>query len=71
MYLIQKCLIKNIDAAYSLSDRNLWIAAWKPEKTYINECNADKAIAIFEEKTARVKNTPYRLLDLENMTVIA
>lgn len=61
MYIIEKCVVKNIDAKYSSSESHLWVNAWTRNKSYIDNGTINSAIATFKEKTSSVRSAPYRL----------
>lgn len=61
MYIIEKCVVKNVNAKYSSSESHLWVNAWPRNKSYIDSGTINNAIAIFKEKTSSVRSAPYRL----------
>jgi hypothetical protein len=61
MYIIEKCVVKNVDAKYSTSESHLWVNAWPRNKSYIDSGTINNAIITFKEKTSSVRSAPYRL----------
>ncbi|MFK5894965.1 MAG: hypothetical protein QM504_17240 [Pseudomonadota bacterium] len=71
MYLIEKCVNKNVIARYSHKDKYLWINAWGGGKSIIKDCTFVEAIEQFNEKTLRVRSAPYRLREIDKNIVLA
>jgi len=71
MYIIEKCLIKNVDAKYSTSENHLWVKAWSGKKSIIDSGSASNAIAIFKERTLAPRTVPYRLITMRDNIVLA
>lgn len=70
MFIVQKCIKKNVLALYEKSDSHLWVNAWDYKKSYLKDCSVNEAIDSFYKLTSRAKNTPYRLITLDGATSI-
>ncbi|MBH9739897.1 hypothetical protein [Vibrio navarrensis] len=64
MFLVEKCVRKNVCARYKHDESHLWEKAWDYKKSLIENCSVDEAIDAFNKLTERVRNVPYRLLIL-------
>lgn len=71
MYIIQKCVSKDINALCSKDENIWWERAWWNGKAEVSTACIDDAIREFYEKTSRVRCAPYRLASHNGGTVLA
>tara|TARA_Y100000588_G_scaffold90079_2_gene96817 strand:- start:9316 stop:10062 length:747 start_codon:yes stop_codon:yes gene_type:complete len=61
MFLIEKCVVNNVCAAYTKDSSHLWVQAWGKGKAIIDGLGVDNAVSTFVKLTSKVRSAPYRI----------